>query len=61
MINRLEDLKNKWGKDYPYAFKSWEVNWDVSSLSPKGFIQKIIYIPIFTGYSSYLFFHFIYT
>ncbi len=28
-LNRLEDLKNKWGKDYPYAFKSWESNWDV--------------------------------
>src|SRR5690554_314891 len=24
----LKDLSNKWGKQYPYAIKGWENNWD---------------------------------
>lgn len=27
----LEKLEEKWGKKYPYAIKSWEMNWDVLS------------------------------
>lgn len=27
----LEDLKEKWGKKYPYAISNWESNWDVVS------------------------------
>lgn len=27
----LEKLEAKWGKKYPYAIKSWEMNWDVLS------------------------------
>jgi transposase-like protein len=44
-LNRLDDLKNKWGKEYPYAFKSWENNWDVLSPFYKfpEQIRKIIY------------------
>jgi transposase-like protein len=44
-LNRLDDLKNKWGKEYPYAFKSWESNWDVLSPFYKfpEQIRKIIY------------------
>ncbi|NLA83989.1 MAG: IS256 family transposase [Clostridiales bacterium] len=44
-IEKLVDLKSKWGKQYPYAFKSWENNWEV--LSPffkyPNEIRKIIY------------------
>lgn len=28
-IERLNELKDKWGRQYPYAFRSWESNWDV--------------------------------
>jgi transposase-like protein len=43
-LNRFEDLKNKWGKDYPYAFKSLESNWEVLSPYYKfGAVRKIIY------------------
>lgn len=44
-LSRLDDLKNKWGKEYPYAFKSWESNWDVLSPFYKfpEQIRKIIY------------------
>lgn len=28
---KLEKLEEKWGKKYPYAIKSWEMNWDVLS------------------------------
>lgn len=27
----LADLKEKWGKKYPYAISNWEMNWDVVS------------------------------
>jgi putative transposase len=44
-LSNLYEIKEKWGKQYPYAFKSWENNWDV--LSPffkfPGEIRKIIY------------------
>lgn len=25
----LSELKEKWGKKYPYAISNWETNWDV--------------------------------
>ncbi len=28
-LSKLYELKEKWGKQYPYAFRSWENNWDV--------------------------------
>ena len=28
---KLLDLEEKWGKKYPYAIKSWDMNWDVLS------------------------------
>lgn len=28
---KLVELEEKWGKKYPYAIKSWEMNWDVIS------------------------------
>jgi transposase-like protein len=41
----LENLRDKWGKKYPSAVKSWEQNWDVLAtffiFSPE--IRKIIY------------------
>jgi transposase-like protein len=44
-MDNLIDLKTKWGKQYPYAFRSWESNWDV--LSPffkyPNEVRKIIY------------------
>lgn len=44
-LNKLYELKDKWGRQYPYAFRSWENNWDVLSpfykFSPE--IRKIIY------------------
>lgn len=30
-LDNLEKLEEKWGKKYPYALKSWEMNWDVLS------------------------------
>ena len=30
-LKELEELKNKWGKKYPYAISNWESNWDVVS------------------------------
>jgi transposase-like protein len=30
-LDKLCELKDKWGKQYPYAFRSWESNWDVLS------------------------------
>ena len=44
-LDELCSLKEKWGRQYPYAFRSWENNWDV--LSPffkyPGEVRKIIY------------------
>ena len=44
-LEKLYELKDKWGKEYPYAIRSWENNWDV--LSPfykfSEEIRKIIY------------------
>ena len=44
-LGRLYELKEKWGKEYPYAFRSWENNWDVISpffkYPPE--IRKIMY------------------
>jgi transposase-like protein len=41
----LNELKDKWGRQYPYAFRSWEGNWDV--LSPffkfPDEVRKIVY------------------
>lgn len=30
-LENLAKVKEKWGNQYPYAFKSWEDNWDVLS------------------------------
>ena len=30
-LKELEEVKEKWGKKYPYAISSWESNWDVIS------------------------------
>ena len=31
-LSELENIKEKWGKKYPYAISNWENNWeDVSS------------------------------
>lgn len=30
-LENLTQLDEKWGKKYPYALKSWEMNWDVLS------------------------------
>ncbi len=30
-LDKLYELKNKWGQHYPYAFRSWETNWDILS------------------------------
>jgi len=44
-LERLYELKEKGGKEYPYAFRSWENNWDVISpffkYPPE--IRKIMY------------------
>jgi putative transposase len=44
-MGRLLEFKEKWGKDYPSAIKSWEENWDVLTTffvyPPE--IRKIIY------------------
>jgi putative transposase len=44
-LDALIDLKSKWGKKYPFAFRSWESNWDVLSPFYKypDNIRKIIY------------------
>lgn len=44
-LANLYVIKEKWGKQYPFAFNSWESNWDVLSpffKFPNG-IRKIIY------------------
>ncbi len=30
-LEKLYELKEKWGKEYPFAIRSWENNWDVIS------------------------------
>ena len=44
-LDKLYGLKDKWGKQYPFAIRSWENNWDV--LSPffkyTEEVRKIIY------------------
>jgi len=42
---QLEIIKDKWGDQYPYAFKSWEENWDVLSTFLKfpDELRKIMY------------------
>ena len=44
-LDKLYEVNNKWGKQYPYATRNWEANWDV--LSPffkyPEEIRKIIY------------------
>ncbi len=44
-LEKLYELKEKWGKEYPFAIRSWENNWDV--LSPfykfSDEVRKIIY------------------
>jgi transposase-like protein len=44
-IEELERIKEKWGKNYPYAIRSWENNWNVLSTFyrfPEE-VRKIIY------------------
>jgi len=44
-LDKLYEMKDKWGKQYPYAIRSWENSWDV--LSPffkfPEEIRKIVY------------------
>lgn len=44
-LDELCRIKEKWGHSYPYAFKSWENNWDVICPFFKypGEVRKIIY------------------
>lgn len=44
-LEKLYELKDKWGKEYPYAIKSWESNWDILSAFYKfpEEVRKIIY------------------
>lgn len=44
-LEKLSEMREKWGKKYPYAIKSWENNWDVISPFFKypEEIRKIIY------------------
>lgn len=44
-LDKLYELKDKWGRQYPYAFRSWESNWDVLSPFYKfpEPVRKIIY------------------
>lgn len=44
-LERLIEFKDKWGKDYPSAIKSWEENWDILAtfFAYPMEIRKIIY------------------
>lgn len=44
-LEKLYELKDKWGKEYPYAIRSWESNWDVLNPFYKypQEVRKIIY------------------
>lgn len=44
-MEKFCEIKDKWGKEYPYAIRSWENNWDVISPFYKlpGEIRRIIY------------------
>lgn len=44
-LEKLYEVKEKWGKSYPYAIRSWENNWDVLSSFYKFPVEvrKIIY------------------
>jgi len=44
-LEKLYELKDKWGKEYPYAIRSWENNWDVLNPFYKypQEVRKIIY------------------
>lgn len=44
-MDALCEVKDKWGKSYPYALRSWENNWDVLSPFYKfpAEVRKIIY------------------
>ena len=45
----MQEIAEKWHEQYPYAMKSWEINWDVISPSlsflqmyEKSFIQQML-------------------
>ncbi|MDR7002020.1 IS256 family transposase [Neobacillus niacini] len=44
-LDRLFEFKEKWGKEYPSAIKSWEENWDILAafFAYPQEIRKIIY------------------
>ncbi len=44
-LEKLLELKDKWGKKYPHAIATWENNWDTLStfFAYPDFIRKIIY------------------
>jgi len=44
-LENFYQVKEKWGKQYPYAFRSWESNWDslTSFFKFPPEIRKIIY------------------
>ena len=44
-LEKLYELKDKWGKEYPFAIRSWENNWDVLNPFYKfpDEVRKIIY------------------